>query len=248
MRAPILAAPLALFLATGAADADPTLSAAEVDVIRARAKAQAAEAEAFAETIRRKAEAVRGEAEAAAAGARANRPRPGSVQPAAVGGVDFDRLIAQATQMSPTGGDVGPQLLAFVSFSMPDAALRRIVRDVTAAGGAVVFRGMPDNSAKAFSNRLRAVLGTQQAPTSIGIDPRLFRAFGVTQAPTFIVVSTGFELCDGFDCQDVPPPHDRMTGNVSVAHVLETVAGGRGSGAAVARVLKRRLEKAGGGQ
>ncbi|HEY4545591.1 MAG TPA: type-F conjugative transfer system pilin assembly protein TrbC [Pedomonas sp.] len=223
--------------------AQETMTKGEVEAIRERARAHASEAEAFAATIRQRAEALRGEAEALRQSARANRVAAPASAGAPVEGLDLDRLVAASEQLQRASEEVGPQLLAFVSFSMPEAALRQIVQDVTAVGGAVVFRGMPQNSIKAFRNRLLGALGANKAPANIGIDPRLFRAFGVIEAPTFVVVSTGFELCDGFDCQDTPPPYDRMTGNVSVAYVLETVAAGRGPGAAVAKVLAQRLKQ-----
>ena len=56
------------------------------------------------------------------------------------------------------------------------------------------------------------------------------------------MLSTDFSPCDGFDCTSVVPPHDRIAGNVSVAHVLETFAGGGGPGAALARLHLARLE------
>lgn len=237
---------LFLLLITGPASAQESFSSREADAVRARAKEQAVEAGQFAETIRRRLDEVRSEAEAVAQQARANRPQAASFEPVNASGLDFDRLVAQSAQLHEKPDERGPQLLAFVSFSLPDTVLRQIIKDVTLVGGAVVFRGMPENSLKAFSARLRTVIGTGEAPASIGIDPRLFRAFGVETAPTFIVVSTGFELCDGFACQSVPPPHDRMAGNVSVRHVLETVSSGHGPGAAVARVLTRRLDARGG--
>ena len=67
----------------------------------------------------------------------------------------------------------------------------------------------------------------------IAIDPRLFRAFRVTAAPTFVVTGRSYELCDGFDCTSAVPDHDRMSGNVTVDYVLERFAEGRGPGAAV---------------
>ena len=236
---------LTLLILTSPSAAQEALTPGEVAAIRQRAGSHTPEAEAFAETIRRRADALRGDAEALRQGARSNRiaVAPAAARPGPP--LDLDRLVVQSDELQRAGEELGPQLLAFVSFSLPDPVLRQIVRDVTAVGGAVVFRGMPDNSLRSFRNRLLKALGRNEAPANIGIDPRLFRAFHVTQAPTFVVVSTDFALCDGFDCQEAPPPHDRMSGNVSVAYVLETMASGQGAGARVARVLLERL-KAGG--
>ena len=57
------------------------------------------------------------------------------------------------------------------------------------------------------------------------------------------MVGSDFAPCDGFDCLDVPPPHDRMTGNVTVGQVLETFKDGAGPGAALARLHLARLEE-----
>ena len=59
------------------------------------------------------------------------------------------------------------------------------------------------------------------------------------------MVASDFSPCDGFDCSDNLPPHDRIAGNLSVAHVLETFVEGRGPGAAQARLHLARLERDG---
>lgn len=231
-----------VLLLTSPAMAQETLTPQEVEALRARVREHRSEAEDFAATIRRRAEAQRRAAEDLAQGARAKGNQMASPAHARGEGVDLDWMIAQSPRLQSGLDEIEPRLLAFVSFSMPDSALRQIIRDVAATGGMVVFRGMPENSLKAFRARLLNVLDKSEAPAGIGIDPRLFRAFQVTHAPTFVVPATGFDLCDGFDCQDTPPPHDRMSGNVSVSYVLETMASGTGAGARIARVLKQRLE------
>jgi conjugal transfer pilus assembly protein TrbC len=79
---------------------------------------------------------------------------------------------------------------------------------------------------------------------SIGIDPRLFRAFDVQAVPTYVAVSSDFDLCAGFSCQTKVPPYDRMTGNVTVEYALSSFVDGRGPGARVAAVGLSNLKKA----
>ncbi|KAK0349129.1 hypothetical protein LTR94_034406, partial [Friedmanniomyces endolithicus] len=86
-----------------------------------------------------------------------------------------------------------PRFIAFASLSMPDDALKQLVRDTASAGGVVVFRGFPNNSAKEFVARLSKVVDKGQL-ASIGIDPRLFRAFQVEAVPTYVSVSSDFDL------------------------------------------------------
>jgi conjugal transfer pilus assembly protein TrbC len=76
---------------------------------------------------------------------------------------------------------------------------------------------------------------------SIGIDPRLFRAFDVTAVPTMVVSSSDFTPCDGLTCKTTPPPFDRIEGNVTVRYALETFAGKNGPGALVARTALANL-------
>ena len=108
--------------------------------------------------------------------------------------------------------------------------------------GVVVFRGFPGNSVKQFTGALARVVPAGGS-NAVGIDPRLFRAFAVTTVPTYVVTSTDFDLCDGFDCTTAVPPHDRMSGNVSAAYALETFARGGGPGALIAAQHLARLER-----
>jgi conjugal transfer pilus assembly protein TrbC len=160
------------------------------------------------------------------------------------GPVDFDEIIKGAAQnVAGTNGDA-PQLIVFASLSMPPKALRQLIGDASRAGGIVVFRGFPNNSMKAFSAALGKVVNKQDQLANVGIDPRLFRAFDVQAVPTYVAVSSAFDLCSGFNCKTALPPHDRMTGNVSIKYVLETFVDSQGPGAGVAAVALRNMEKA----
>src|SRR3546814_3727734 len=80
---------------------------------------------------------------------------------------------------------------------MPPKALRQLIQDTARAGGVVVFRGFPNNSLKAFSQALGKIVERQDDFANIGIDPRLFRTFDVQAVPTYIAVSSDFDLCAG---------------------------------------------------
>src|SRR3546814_16720379 len=109
---------------------------------------------------------------------------------------------------------------------MPPKALRTLIEDTARAGGVVVFRGFPDNSLRAFTERLGRIVAREDDFANIGIDPRLFRAFDVAAVPTYVAVSSDFDLCAGFACRTKVPAPDRMVGNVTMeyAHI------GRGRG------------------
>lgn len=244
-RLPII---IAAFAGIGAIQAlAQSVDGVDVEAIKKRSAAMKADAETFVQQVRTRGDAFREEAIALRKGgtdnmvtlAKADIPMNGG------GTFDFDEIIKGASQnIAGTKGDA-PQFIAFASLSMPPKALRQLIADTAKAGGVVVFRGFPNNSMKAFSAALGKVVTEQDQLANVGIDPRLFRAFNVQAVPTYVAVSSDFDLCAGLNCQTQVPPHDRMTGNVSVNYVLDTFVNARGPGAGVAAVALRNMAKAG---
>ena len=235
----------AAFAGAAAQSADPDL---DLEAIRARAAEQAGEADALAASARARAEQLAREARTSAAEAQTHGRRYTSeatknARPDPAQAFDFDRMVADAGTMASEGMGDAPRFIAFASLSMPPAALRTMIDDVTRAGGVVVLRGLPENSAKALIAALSKIARPGEQLTGVGLDPRLFRAFGIEAVPTYVVASSDFDLCDGFDCLSAVPPHDRMTGNVSAAFALETFARGGGPGALIAAQHLARLER-----
>lgn len=234
-------------LAGAAAQADdPDL---DLEAIRARAGGQAGEADALAARARARAEQVAEQARTSAADAQAHGRRfageaAQSARPDPAQTFDFDRMVADAGAMASESMGEAPRFIAFASLSMPPAALRVMIDDVTRAGGVIVLRGLPQNSAKVLTAALSKVVRPGEDLASVGIDPRLFRAFGIEAVPTYVVAGSDFDLCDGFDCTTAVPPHDRMSGNVSAAYALETFARAGGPGALIAAQHLARLERA----
>lgn len=137
-----------------------------------------------------------------------------------------------------SGAAGGPALLAFASTSMPPDALERLIGDVSKAGGTVVFRGFAAEGSKGFLEALRKAV-PEGSGARVMIDPRLFRAFGIEDVPTYVAASSSFPLCDGLDCTSTPTPHDRIAGNVTTRYALETFIAGKGPGAqGAARALQ----------
>lgn len=150
------------------------------------------------------------------------------------GPFNFDEMVAgaKAGMANPRGA---PLFIAFASLSMPEESLSRMIEDTTKAGGVVVFRGFSADNPQAFIQGIRNVVD-QAGASNVAIDPRLFRSFEVDRVPTFVALSSDFEPCDQLDCVTAPPPHDRISGNVSVSYVLETFAQRNGPGAPVSRL------------
>lgn len=216
----------------------------DVQAIKARSADAQGEAEAFVEQVKGRGDAFREDASALREAGIENMRRGGAASlggPA--GAVDFDEIVQGAAANSVAGKGEAPQLIVFASLSMPPESLKSLVRDTARAGGIVAFRGFPNNSAKEFVARLGKVVD-QGDLSNIGIDPRLFRAFDIEAVPTFVSVSSDFDLCAGFSCRSTVPPFDRMSGNVSLEYALDSFAAGRGPGARVAAVALANLKRA----
>lgn len=217
----------------------------DLKAIKARGTEATADAQTLVDAVAGKGEAHRAEAEqlrehGMAAVANIN---PADLPKGPDGAVDFDELLSGAAANTRTPMGEGPMFIVFASLSMPEASLSRLIADTTRAGGVVVFRGFPGGSTKAFAEGLKRVVTSEGQEAHLAIDPRLFRAFKVSAAPTFVAAGREYELCDGLDCTSRAPDHDRITGNVSVEYALETFAGGRGPGAGVARIALAQLTK-----
>ena len=244
----IVVASLSSLAALAGASAQTAEPALDLAAIRARASAGANDAEALSANARARAETLAREArastdEAQAHGRRYTREAATSAKPDAADTFDFDRMVANAGTMTSEGMGEAPRFIAFASLSMPPASLRAMIDDVAKAGGIVALRGLPGNSAKALTDALAKVAKPGEQLDGVGIDPRLFRAFGIEAVPAYVVTSSDFDLCDGFDCRTQVPPHDRMSGNVSAAYALETFARGGGPGALLAAHHLARLER-----
>ena len=213
-----------------------TVDGVDVQAVKKRAADLAAEAQAFVDQVKDRGDQFREDAAATRAAGTENMRRVAArdLPKGPAGPVDFDEIVQGASQNVSANGGEAPQFIAFASLSMPDDA---------AAGGVVVFRGFPNNSAKEFVARLSKVVDKGQL-ASIGIDPRLFRAFEVQAVPTYVTVSSDFDLCAGFSCATKVPPYDRMIGNVTVEYALSTFAEGNGPGARVAAVALSNMKRA----
>jgi conjugal transfer pilus assembly protein TrbC len=250
MRKPYTFPVLTFFVslaALGGAAAQTLEPELDLAAIRARAQSDAGEADALAATARARAQAVMDQADAAALQAQAHgqeyvRAAPTAAPQPADTIFDFDQMVAAAGTAAKGNLGEAPRFIAFASLSMPPAALRDMIGRVNAAGGVVALRGFPAGSAKVLTEALSKVALDQDQLGSVGIDPRLFRAFNVTAVPTYVVASTDFDLCDGFDCQTQIPPHDRLSGNVTADFALETIARGGGPAARIASQYLVRLE------
>lgn len=239
-RTYLAAAFSALLLAGVTAVVAQNIEGFDPRAIEARADEFKADAQALFDFATAKAEAQQDDAKAVVDGAhRQIEDLDVSSIAGGEGPVDFDEMVAgvKAGMAQPKGA---PLFVAFASLSMPEEALVKMIADTTRAGGVVVFRGFSADNPQTFITGIRKVVD-QSGASNVAIDPRLFRSFGVDRVPTYVALSTDFEPCDQLDCVTAPPPHDRISGNISVEYVLEKFAGANGPGAPVSRLALSNL-------
>jgi conjugal transfer pilus assembly protein TrbC len=156
--------------------------------------------------------------------------------------VDLDALVADAGRSMAPSPQSAPMFIAFASLSMPPQSLKRMIADVSKAGGMVAFRGFSPGGPKPFMAALHEAIGDTSG-AHVSIDPRLFRAYGIEAVPTYVAASSSFDLCSGEGCASKPTPYDRIAGNVTTHFALESIAQGAGPGAPVAKTALANLER-----
>ena len=113
-----------------------------------------------------------------------------------------------------------PELLVFISLSMPPASLRRLAQQTARAGGVLLLRGLKQGSLARTVDTLRA-LGLANAP--IQIDPLAFRQYQVRLVPTFVLSQApAASRLDASGCSSADS-YLSVAGDVSLAFALEAL-------------------------
>ncbi|MDI9695362.1 type-F conjugative transfer system pilin assembly protein TrbC [Burkholderia cenocepacia] len=112
------------------------------------------------------------------------------------------------------------ELLAFASLSMPAESLKRLVRDVARAGGAVVLRGFKDGSLKTTVSAIQA-LGVDAS--AVQVNPNAFKQYRITAVPAIVLVKADRALdLDAEGCS-LPANFAGVTGDVTVTYALREI-------------------------
>ena len=112
----------------------------------------------------------------------------------------------------------GPFVL--VSFTMPEAQLRGLLRDAAVFDATLVIRGLINDDWKQTIDKIASL--AEDASAGISIDPTLFSRFQVSRVPTFVLPLAELQPCSSQGCP--PTPHVRATGSVSLTYFLNYVA------------------------
>ena len=116
-------------------------------------------------------------------------------------------------------GNTGPDLLVFVSFSMPEASLKRLATDAARANAVLVFRGPKDGSLK---QTLQAFEPLAKLGASAILHPEAFTWNRIDSVPVFVLGTAAGGGCD--DAADSCRETIRIAGDASLEYILERMA------------------------
>ncbi len=132
-------------------------------------------------------------------------------------------------------GNTGPNLLVFVSFSMPAASLKRLATDAAKTNGVLVFRGPKEGSLK---KTLQAFEPLAKLGASAIIHPEAFTRNQIDSVPVFVLGTAVGEGCDDAagSCRETL----RIAGDASLEYILDRMAQASHS---LAEAAERRLTR-----
>lgn len=143
---------------------------------------------------------------------------------------DIGRLLDQAQETKPLSTPEekrGPQLYVFVSFSMPEITLKRLLSQAARIDASLILRGLVDDDlGKTKEKIVRLMEADAQGKTRIkggfAIDPTLFERFAITQVPSFVLTDAPVTRCTESDCASAD--HARLAGDITIDYALETLS------------------------
>ena len=132
-----------------------------------------------------------------------------------------------------------PELMVFVSFSMPKEALERIVAQSEKSGAVLALRGLKSNSLSRMGEELAALVGKRNV-TAI-IHPPAFKQFKVTQVPALVIARSGQATRIGEDGCAAPASYIKVDGDVGQDYALDLIERQAPTWAEAARRYSARL-------
>lgn len=123
--------------------------------------------------------------------------------------VEKHEQLSQKTHIESTQ----PQLLVFVSLSMPKQSLRSLAEQLEKMGGSLLLRGLHENSIRKTLEQAHEILGDKSAV--LKIDPEAFQRFHIKTVPA--VVITG--ACETASCDETA--YDVIYGDIPLEDALE---------------------------
>lgn len=150
-------------------------------------------------------------------------------------------IAKQFSQVPVTGKlPVAPELMVFVSFSMPHESLVRIVEQSELTGAKLIFRGFVGDKLSEMSKRVGELVGNHHVIALV--HPPAFTQFKITHVPTLVISSSeaGNQLDNG--CAQ-PGRYIKVTGDVGQDYALDMIERTQPKWAALASAYNKKLQK-----
>lgn len=134
-----------------------------------------------------------------------------------------------------------PEMMIFVSFSMPRESLLRIVEQSERTGARLIFRGFNGDKMTDMAAHISALLGKHRVEAVI--HPPAFTQFKIDQVPALVLAhpDAGNQLDSG--CAQ-PERYVKVTGDVSQDYALEYIERTSPQWAATARLFGDKIKEA----
>ncbi len=133
--------------------------------------------------------------------------------------------IAESYQKSPAVTPAKsantPELMVFVSFSMPKETLERIIFQSEKSGAVLVLRGLKGNSLTRMGEELASLVGKRNV-TAI-IHPPAFKQFKVTQVPSLVLAQPAQATKIGEDGCASTTSFIKVDGDVTQDYALDLI-------------------------
>jgi conjugal transfer pilus assembly protein TrbC len=168
-------------------------------------------------------------------------PDPTKLPQPATTGPDIARIAETYRQTTPgsvPGKDV-PELMVFISFSLPKETLQRIITQAEKSGAVLVLRGLKGNSLTRMGEEIAELVGARNV-TAI-IHPPAFKQFKVRQAPALVLARSGQASQIGEDGCAPASSFIRVDGDVTQDYALDLIERQAPAWADVARRYASRL-------
>lgn len=151
---------------------------------------------------------------------------------------DMARQFSQSPVARPSPAT--PELMVFVSFSIPHESLVRIVEQSEKTGAKLVFRGFTGDKLTDMSKRVAGLIGGHRVEALI--HPPAFVQFKVVQVPTLVIsLATAENHLDNGCAQ--PDQYIKVTGDVGQDYALDLIERTQPKWATLAAMFNSKLQR-----
>lgn len=113
------------------------------------------------------------------------------------------------------------RLLIFISFSMPKELIKSLIVEGEKIGAVFVLRGLIDGSIKKTQNEFYNLMSDHQVGAMI--NPELFKTFGISRVPSFVIYSNAKQNPLNMGCK-IAPDFVALSGAVTIKYALEQMS------------------------